>query len=97
MSPVAAHADGVTLAVKARPGAKKNALLGIEAGMLKVSITAPPEDGKANEAIVELLRDAFGLKRSEVELLRGKTHRNKVILLRKTSVAAIESRLAQIG
>ena len=97
MSPVREHAEGVTLAVKAKPGAKKTALLGVESGMLKLSVTAAPEEGRANDAIVELLRDAFALKRSEIALLSGKTHRIKVFLLRGRSVKELETRLAQVG
>lgn len=76
------HAEGATLAVRAQPGARKNAVLGEQAGALKVAVTAPPEDGRANAALVEVLRDWLGLKRSQVELAGGATHRNKVFLIR---------------
>lgn len=76
------HSEGATLAVRAQPGARKNAVLGEQAGALKVSVTAPPEDGRANAALVEVLRDWLGLKRSQVELATGATNRNKVFLIR---------------
>lgn len=76
------HADGAILAVRAQPGAKRNAVLGEQAGALKVAVTAPPEDGRANAALVELLRDWLGLKRSQVELASGQTNRNKTFLIR---------------
>ncbi len=79
---VTAHSDGATLAVRAQPGAKRNAVLGEHGGALKVSVTAPPQDGRANEALVEVLRDWLGVKRSQVELLSGATNRNKVFLIR---------------
>jgi uncharacterized protein (TIGR00251 family) len=76
------HAEGVTLAVRAQPGARRNAILGEQAGALKVAVTAPPEDGRANAAMMEILRDWLGVKRSQVELLSGATSRNKLFLIR---------------
>ena len=48
-------------------------------GKLKVYVTAPPEDGRANEAVVEILAKHFGVKRRQVEILAGQTNRNKVV------------------
>ena len=76
------HSEGSTLAVRAQPGARKNAVLGEQSGALKVSVTAPPEDGRANEALVEQLKTRLGVKRSQIELLSGKANRNKVFLIR---------------
>jgi uncharacterized protein len=76
------HPEGCLLSVRAQPGARKNAVMGDQAGALKVSVTAPPEDGRANQAITELLREWLGLKRSQVELVSGATNRKKVFLIR---------------
>ena len=92
MITITPHAEGATLAVRAQPGARKNAVLGEQAGALKVSVTAPPEDGRANAALVEVLRDWLGLKRSQVELAGGATNRNKVFLIRGVTA----EQLAQI-
>ena len=70
------------LAVRAQPGARKAGIVGEQAGALKVAVTAPPEDGRANQALTELLRDWLGLKRSQVELAGGATNRNKQFLIR---------------
>jgi uncharacterized protein (TIGR00251 family) len=86
MIEVRPHAEGATLAVRAQPGARKNAVLGEQAGALKVAVTAPPQDGRANAAIVEVLRDWLGVKRSQVELVSGQAHRNKVFLVRGVTV-----------
>ena len=67
------HADGWILPVRAQPGARKAGVQGEQGGRLKVAVTAPPEDGKANRALLEVLRDVLGLKRSQVELLSGET------------------------
>jgi uncharacterized protein (TIGR00251 family) len=88
------HPDGVLMAVRAQPGARKNAVTGEHGGALKVAVTAPPEDGRANAAIVELLRDWLGLKRSEVELATGLTNRNKQVLIRGRSPEEVAALLA---
>ncbi len=88
------HAEGALLAVRAQPGARKNAVGGDRGGALKVAVTAPPEDGRANAAILELLREWLGLKRSEVELASGATNRNKQILIRGRSPAELAALLA---
>jgi uncharacterized protein len=79
---IAAHPEGCLLAVRAQPGARKNAVIGAHDGALKIAVTAPPEDGRANEAATALLRDWLGLKRSQVDLYGGTTNRNKHFLIR---------------
>jgi uncharacterized protein (TIGR00251 family) len=91
------HAEGAALAVRAQPGARKNAVLGEQAGALKVAVTAPPEDGRANAAIVELLRDWLGVKRSQVALLSGERSRNKVVLVRGVTAEQLTALVARLG
>src|SRR6478672_2741426 len=92
------HEAGLILPVRAQPGARKPGVLGEHAGALKVAVTAPPEDGRANEALTDLLRDWLGLKRSQVELASGPTNRNKTFLIRgvtpETLSALVSSKLA---
>ena len=79
------HAEGATLALRVQPKAKRNAVLGERAGALKVSVTAPPEGGRANDAVLTLLREeSSSLQRlSQLVLLSGQTrNRNKVVLVR---------------
>ena len=52
-------------------------LLGEHGGALKIAVTAPPEDGRANDALIVLLQHWLGLKRSQVELANGRRSRNK--------------------
>jgi uncharacterized protein (TIGR00251 family) len=90
------HPEGCVLPVRAQPGARKNAVQGEHAGALKVSVSAPPEDGRANQALLELLRKQLGLKRSQVELMSGPTNRDKRFLIRgvaKNDLLALISRL----
>jgi uncharacterized protein (TIGR00251 family) len=89
------HPEGATLPLRVQPKAKRNAVLGEQAGALKVSVTAPPEDGRANDAVLELLRDMYKFQRSQLALLSGQTNRNKVVLVRAVTpeqlIALIES------
>jgi uncharacterized protein (TIGR00251 family) len=95
MIEVTAHAEGCVLPVRAQPGARKAGVLGAQAGALKVAVTAPPEDGLANKALTELLRDALDLKRSQVELVGGATRRDKRFLIRGLVPAELQERLAK--
>ena len=91
------HVDGCVVAVRAQPGAKRNAIVGEQNGSLKVAVTAPADQGKANRALGEVLADGLGLKRSQVELLAGPAQREKRFLLRGVSVAEVRERLQALG
>lgn len=88
------HDEGLILRVRAQPRARKPGILGEQAGALKVAVTAPPEDGRANQALVESLAEALGVKRSQVELLSGATARAKRFLIRGVTRATLEQRVA---
>lgn len=90
------HAEGVIVPVRAQPGARKSGVLGTYAGALKLGVTAPPEDGRANQALVDLLRKLFGLKRSQVEMVSGATARDKKFLLRGVTRETITRQLATL-
>lgn len=90
------HADGVVLPVRAQPNAKRAGVVGEQNGALKVAVTAPPEDGRANAALVEVLREALGLKRSQVELIAGQTSRDKRFLIRGVGREALAARVAEL-
>jgi uncharacterized protein (TIGR00251 family) len=90
------HAEGLVLPVRAQPGARRSGVQGEQAGALKVTVTAPPEDGRANRALVEVLREVLRLKRSQLELLSGATSRDKQFLVRGLPRAELEARLAQL-
>ncbi|MGD1214565.1 MAG: DUF167 domain-containing protein [Terriglobales bacterium] len=71
--------NGATFAVKVHPRAKKNAITGEVGGALKLSLTAPPVDGKANDACIEFFARLLKVPRSSVTIAAGQTSRNKVI------------------
>jgi uncharacterized protein len=96
MIAVTEHAEGLLLPVRAQPGARRNGVQGEQAGALKVAVTAPPQDGRANEALAEVLRAALGLKRSQLELVAGLTSRDKRFLVRGLARAELDRRLAAL-
>lgn len=83
--------NGVILPVRATPSAKHNAIGGIHDGMLKISVTAPADDGRANAAIVKLLAKALKISKSRVQLLSGATQRQKKFLLEDVELATVAS------
>ena len=88
------HARGVLLPVRAQPGAKRNAIVGEHGGELKVAVSQPPEKGKANARIIEVLCEELSLRRSQVELIAGKTSRSKKIVVAGVSLEELQQRLA---
>jgi uncharacterized protein (TIGR00251 family) len=92
-------AEGVTLSVRAQPGAKKTSLAGAygegAAAQLKIAIHAPPIEGRANEALVAFLADLFSLPRKNVILISGETNRSKVFLLRGAQMPNVEQVIGQ--
>jgi uncharacterized protein (TIGR00251 family) len=77
--PIRESANGATFAIKVHPRAKKNAIAGEADGALKLSLTAPPIDGKANDACIEFFAKLLKVPRSSVTIASGQTSRNKVI------------------
>ena len=83
----------MTFAVKVHPRARKNAITGNVGDALKIALTAPPSDGRANEACIELLADLLGVSRSAVAIVSGHASRNKVIRVSGISVQELNRRL----
>jgi uncharacterized protein len=86
-------ADGCTLSVRLHPGARKNGVTGVHAGAVKISLTAPPVDGKANEAVIAFLADALHLPRARVALVAGATSRAKMVRITGKSAAEVAGAL----
>ncbi len=70
------------LSVRVQPGASKNEVIGFQADVLRVRVTAPPQEGRANKALVELLSDWLGVPKRSVTIIRGETSRDKVVEVR---------------
>ena len=71
--------DGVRFAVRVHPRAKKNAITGKFGEALKLSLTTPPVEGRANEACIEFFAKLLKVPRSSVTIASGQSSRNKVI------------------
>lgn len=95
MVPVNETAKGVTFAVKVHPRACKNAITGAVGDALKLALTAPPLEGKANQAVIEFFAELFAIPRSSVTIASGETSRNKVVRVSGISRVAVEQRLAE--
>jgi uncharacterized protein (TIGR00251 family) len=84
--------DTLILSVRVQPRASRDEIGEVQAGRLKVRITAPPVDGKANTHLIRFLAEEFGVSRARVELISGETGREK--RLRIHSPARIPPALA---
>lgn len=86
--------DRVAFNVRVMPRASTSGLAGERDGALVVRVTAPPVEGRANDAVVALLADALGLPRSAVRVERGATGRTKILSVPREAEAAVR-RLAK--
>jgi hypothetical protein len=86
--------SGVTFAANIHPRARKDAITGEVGDALKVSLTAPPADGKANEACIEFFAKLLKVPRSSVTIASGLTGRNKVIRIKDLSAQELRKLLA---
>jgi uncharacterized protein (TIGR00251 family) len=78
-----ADAEGLVLTLRVAPKASRDAIAGImptpDGHALKISVTAPPDKGKANMAVCALLAKAFGVAKSSVAVVSGETDRRKIV------------------
>ena len=88
------HSEGAVLPIVAQPSARRNAVLGERAGALRVAVTAPPDKGKANDAIQSVLADFLGWKTAQVSMISGASSRQKRFLIRGISAEELGRRLA---
>ena len=80
--------------MRVSPGARRSGIVGRHGDAWKVRVTAAPENGRANDAVVRLLADALSVPRESVTLVSGHTGRDKIVLLDGVGPAQIERRLA---
>ncbi|MBI4823178.1 MAG: DUF167 domain-containing protein [Nitrospirae bacterium] len=70
---------GIILSVKVEPKASKKGISGVMGEILKVKVTAAPEGGRANDQLIEILSEAFDVKKSSIRIIKGISSRNKLI------------------
>ncbi len=95
MIPVNQTDEGATFAVKVHPRAKKNAITGELGDALKVSLTAPAVEGRANQACIEFFAKLLKVPRSSVTIASGQTSRNKVIRVAGLTAQSVRDRLLE--
>ncbi len=81
MLPIEKKPDGIVLNIYVQPKSSKNEISGIHNNALKIRITAPPSDNKANQMCLKFLAKQLNLPKSNLELISGKTSRNKQIFI----------------
>jgi uncharacterized protein len=93
MIPLRESAGAVTFSVRVHPRARKDALTGTHGDALKLSLTAPPVEGRANDAVIEFFADVLRLPRSSITIAAGQTSRNKLVRITGISAAHLTQRL----
>ena len=86
-------ADGCTLALRLQPAARKNAVTGLHADAVKIALTAPPVDGKANEALIDFLAETLHLPRARIAIVSGLTSRSKLLRITGRNAAEVAAAL----
>ena len=94
MIPIRDDKNGAAFSVRVHPRARKNAITGVLGDALKLSLTAPPAEGRANQACIEFLAEILRLPRSSVTIAAGHRSRNKLVRVSGLSAAAVSERLA---
>ncbi len=88
---------GIIIPIVAKPGAKRDDVIGVYGTSLKVAVTAAPERGKANKAILKLLAKRLGVSPSSLSIVAGETSRQKKVLVQGIDAGEIQSRLGLAG
>lgn len=81
------------MAIHAQPGAKREAIVGEHGDRLKIALTTPPIEGRANQALLKFLAKTLGLPRASIELLSGETSREKRVRIEGLSADDLIARL----
>lgn len=91
--------SGSAIAVRVTPRASKNEITGVlEDGTIKIRLTAPPVDGKANQTLIEYLSKVLGCAKKDIEIVAGESGRNKLITITNIDSEEVNRRIiASIG
>ncbi len=88
--------DGLSFDIHVNPHASRAQIAGIQEGLLKVKVTAPPVEGAANEACIEMLAKKLGLRKSQMKISAGVRGRKKTILVSDISKALLEQKINKL-
>ena len=81
--------------VRVQPNARSNEVLGFQEGVLRLRVSAPPREGRANRALIELLSEALKVPKSSVRILRGHTSREKLVAIDGLEPEAVRGLLSR--
>ena len=87
----------VRFEIRVKPGAKRASVGGRVGSALAVAVTAPAVEGKATEAAMRAVAEAFGVRRSAVRLVSGATSRTKIVEVDGVDTAAVERLLGPLN
>lgn len=93
---VSSQPEGILLRVKVVPGASRTKVAGVLGDRLKVAVAAPPEDGKANRAVCELIAEVFGVALRAVTLAEGRTQPRKTVAVEGVTLCAAVEMLRSV-
>lgn len=79
MIPIRETAAGILFQIRVVPRASREGVAGLQGEALKLRITDPPVEGRANEACIRLIAELLGVKRAQVAIVAGQTARTKIV------------------
>jgi len=88
--------NDIIVKVKIVPGSSKNKIIGVYNKALKITITAPPVDGKANKKCIAYLAKYFDVAKSKIEIISGQTSKNKLIRIYDISQEEILDKIEKV-
>jgi uncharacterized protein (TIGR00251 family) len=94
MLPVRETEKGLVIQVRVLPRSSRCEVVGIQDGALKIKITSPPLEGKANDECVRFLADQLRIKKSQIEIVSGHRARKKTVAISDLKKADLEALLA---
>ena len=95
MIPIHDTPYGASFAIKVQPRAKRNAISGVVGDTLKISLSAPPLEGRANRSCTEFLAEVLDIPRSSITIAAGAATRRKMIRIAGMSAEEVRKRLQQ--
>ena len=84
---------GLTFDIQVIPHASRAEIVGMQDGVLKIKVTAPPVEGAANEACIKLLAGELKLKKSQMEISSGAKSRRKTVMIKDISKTELELKI----
>jgi uncharacterized protein (TIGR00251 family) len=97
MLPIQDHPSGLSFRIRVQPKSSRNEIVSAQGDALKLKVTAPPVEGAANKACIEMLAKALGVPKSCLKINSGQASRTKTMFVRCTPAAATRIRQSLQG